>query len=236
MTTKMGKPPQAPQPLVIIKREQQKRYRRSKQAKRSRSKDREELVRGVCGKRLLPLDDSSRVKYQKADRMGLLYADMYARYYRTQYPMNIRRKMEENKSITGCLFRAVAQAEMVDASYQDYLEAQFHWIDDYKQEAPTFSQLASMWAVRRYTWWKKMKDEGDEPAFSVHPGACDHIDPAGTDTAFIMAYDSRLLTRMVKDIGSEEEVWELCGDPVDDEVFSLVFKQTREVWRKMYQK
>jgi len=233
----VGKPPrQAPEPMVVVKRDQEKHYRRSKKARRGRSQDREEMVRQVCGKRLLPLDDASRVKYQKADQMGSIYAKLYARYYRRPYEMNMRRKMETNKSIMGCLCRAVAQAEMVDATFQDYLEAQFYWINDHKQEAPTFSQLASMWAVRRYTWWKKMKEEGDEPAFSVHPGACDkRIDPTESDREFLLEYDGKLLKQMIKNLGSEEEVWSLCGDPDDSEAFSLEFKKTREVWRNMYQ-
>jgi len=41
---------------------------------------------------------------------------------------------------------------------------------------------------------------------------------------------------MVRQWGSEEEVWRMFGSPEDTEVFSSVFKKTREVWRSMYGK
>jgi len=225
---------EAPEPQILYVKARQKQAKKARKT-RTRQPDPEDMVRAVCTGKLRPVRAREADPMRKAYQMANHYADLFARYYKRQR-MNMRTRLEEKSGVATCFMRAVAQAEMLCAPFGDYMAAQFHWITDYHGRPPHYSEICSAPAIVRYRRWQELKAGGDEPAFQVHPAILGGgvRDPRETPSEVVMKYEQDVLTRMIKQVGSEREVWLLCGEPGNNEVFTDGFKETRPVWRSIY--
>lgn len=228
---------EAPEPQVLYV---QKRQKQAKKAKRTRTRqpDPEDMVRDVCGKRLTRIRAKEAQPMRYAYQMADIYSEMFARYYgRPHHVMNMRKRLEEKKSTKACFLRAVAQAQMLGALFREYMEAQFYWISDYHGRPPRYPEIASAAAIVRYRRWKELDAEGSAPAFQVHPAVVGGVvDPRQTPPEVVARYETDVLDRMIRQTGSEKDVWLLCGELGDNEVFTDGFKRTRPVWRELYER
>lgn len=215
--------------------EKEKSFRKQKRKLSSIYDDKERIVRDVCAKRLLPKSQESNKDKREVTIFASEYSRKYASY--TKSRMFDWRKAEKEGTFSLILCgRAVAQANMLKASYRDYIEAQFYWFNDYYQRAPYLGEIASAGALVRYQAWKELREGRQISDDVVHPAKIvTKINTLDTTDDTIIKYETAVLKRMIRNWGSEEEVWMLCGTPGDEEVFSDSFKRTREVWRNMYE-
>jgi len=230
----------APVPLSLILREKQEKRKKRRDRRRRTSialssTDKEEIIRGVCSGRFAPVGGIKQQTARAADEMASLCAELHAEYYGSRVS-DWQSRLQQNKGHLGCCSRAAAQADMLGVCYRDYLRAQFYWINDYFSRPPRYSEIASPGAIVRYEKWKIVKEDGQAPPMVVHPAIMGNIDPRDQLDSDVIEYEKIVLERMVRQWGSEEEVWRMFGSPEDTEVFSSVFKKTREVWRSMYGK
>lgn len=217
-----------------------KHMKRQRRRGRLTQQDREELVKLAC----TPLGKPKQVRfpkeevieiYQKAYAMGAAFSAKYANYNKSR-PFDAYRVLDESKQRMSLCARAAAQADILEASYADYVEAQFYWFDDYFVRSPRMSEIASPGAVRRYTTWKELREKKRITPEVIHPAVV-------TGRLFgqkefpqeMRKFEEQVLARMIRQWGSEEAVWELCGEPGEEEVFSDAFKRTRAIWRDLYE-
>ena len=223
-------------PLELVAKEKEREVRkRAKSKRRMNAKDKEDIIRAACaGSKPIASTSAFGQGLRAAEVMASIFADKYARYTRKR-KFDWRARLQSNKQALSCFSRAAAQADLIQAVYDTYIEAQFYWFDDYFKRAPRYTECASPIAPLRYNAYMALKQQGQTPNHVVHP-ARRVVDTRQRNTEEFMEFELKVLHRMIRQWGSEREVWELCGEPGDDEVFTEEFKQTREVWRTLFGK
>jgi hypothetical protein len=203
-------------------------------------KDREDLVQLAC----TPIGHTKQVRFPKEDKiklhqkaylMGVAFFSKFSQYNSTR-PYDAYRVLDEKKQRMSLCARAAAQADILNAPYGDYVEAQFYWFDDYFVRSPRLTEIASPGAVTRYTSWKELRQKKRVTPEVIHPAVV--TGKIYTKKEFpeeMRKFEEQVLERMIRQWGSEQEVWEMCGEPEDQEVFSDAFKRTRAIWRGMYE-
>lgn len=199
---------------------------------------RDEAVKRACSISWAPMiageDEKRRLREREADRMMMLYAEALCRYHRS-HPIDWRKKLERASTL-GCMMRAVIQAHLLDCKFEQYVKAQFYWINQHFSRAPTYAEMASAGALSRVKHYRALEEEGQVGGYTINPAAVGKLQLTTEDLLVptIREYEETILRQMIQRWGSEETVWELVGDPSDESVFSNAFKQTREVWRTMF--
>ncbi len=175
-----------------------------------------------------------KTKPTDSNRAALLMAEACARKHAKYVGSRVTDWMAalEKRGRLACCMRASIQADMLQAPYAEYVEAQYYWFNDYFQRAPRYSEIAASGSLVRYKSWKALQEKRDIPARTVHPAlAGGRVNPAETPPDVVLRYEEQILRRMVRRLGSEEAVWELCGRLGEEEVFSDAFKKTRPIWQ-----
>jgi len=209
-----------------------KKLKKGKENRPLTTKEKEEIVKKVCSGEIRKRDSSKSEKRRSAKEAANIYSDLHAEYYNHR-PVDWMGKVERHKGLLGCFSRAVSQAEMMGVDVEDYLRAQFWAIDQVFRRAPTYAEIASLGAIKRYEQWNGIVREGKAPRKVIHVAVHGNIDPSKTTYKEEEKYHRWALEGMIKMHGTEEDVWEIVGDP-EDETFPLWFKQKREVWLRMF--
>lgn len=190
-------------------------------------------MRLVCAGKLVPNKDSVSIPSRAANEVAQCYAEKHAKYYSHRHK-NWRKVVDSNRGVVGCCSRAAAQADLLNASIADYLEAQFWFFDEAFSRPPTYAEIAAPKCLLRYNKWRVAVVHEGVPTTTVSKSR-GRVDPSKTKESVVQAYEEKVLERMIKQWGSEEKVWELFGEPGDEEVFSDKFKKTRVIWREQYE-
>ena len=230
----------APIPLTELQEETARKRRKMSSLERRRHdrdsvKRKEEIVRGLGSGALAGVAPKKAEQRREADLMAYEYAKKVTKYRKVLRVYDWQKRLQQNAGQVGCMSRAVAQAEILGASYNDYLEAQFYWFDDWYSRPPRYPEIASAGAIVRYRKWKVLRDTGVAPKCTVHPATVIvKVEAKKELPEAVLRYEQKVLSRMVRQWGSEEEVWRLFGSPGNCEVFSDSFKETRQCWRDIY--
>jgi len=225
-----------PTPMAIRERqiqEKEKRVRKKGGSLYFIQREKEELIRAVCSNQVKSKSLGSAAKGKEAEQFADEYARIYAYYKKTRVFDWRKASIEGTFSLVLCS-RSVAQAGLLNATYEDYIKSQFYWFNDYFERAPRLAEMASAGAIIRYQKWKELNDKGSIVPDVVHPAlAGTKVNTKDTSNLHVLKYETMVLERMIKVWGSEEDVWDICGELGDEEVFSDSFKMTRYVWKKM---
>jgi len=204
-------------------------------SKKPSSSEMELGVRLVCsGKLISNKGDISEIS-RFVKEVAQVFAAKHAKYY-SHRPTNWRKSIESNRGILGCCSRAAAQAELLNTSVEDYIEAQFWFFDEAFGRAPTYAEIAAVGALLRYKKWREALVHDGIAKTTVNVVTGGRFNPKKTKREVVMNYELKVLERMVQQWGSERKVWELFGSPGDEEVFSEEFKRSREIWADIYSK
>lgn len=195
-------------------------------------KDLELGVRLVCAGKLLPNREEFSISHRRSNEVAQVYAAKHAKYYSHRL-QDWRKSIKSNRGILGCCSRAAAQADMLKTPVEDYIEAQFWFFDEVFSRAPTYKDIAAAGAMLRWKKWRVALYHDGIPRTTVSK-VRGQSDPRKTEKEVLIAYEQKVLERMIQQWGSEEKVWEMFGELGNEEVFSDAFKNSREIWRKMF--
>jgi len=194
----------------------------------------ENIARGVIAGRFLPNADSdNRDTSVRISEAAECFAKLHATYYAKRI-VDWRKRLEDNPGVMGCLSKAVAAAEWIGCTVEDFLKSQFWWFDMAFKRTPTYQEIAGPKSRVRYQEWLRVKQYGGVALNIRYPAIRGVQDVGDTTAEEILDYELSVLAKMVKQWGGEAKVWEMFGDVDDDEVFSLGFKNSRATWRNMY--
>lgn len=217
-----------PEPLS-----QYNKRRRGKRRRLLTEQELEEGVVGVCSGRLVA-DESAKTKKVREAHFALqVYIDKHALYWSSR-KKSWRRVAERSPGALGCCSRAVAQAQLLEVDIHDYMEAQFWFFNEAFARPPTYAEIAASGCLLRYKKWRMAKVAGEAPSATVNAATGGIFNPKDTLPEVVLAYEEKVLERMIRQWGSEEEVWRMFGALGDEEVFSDSFKVTRDIWNKIY--
>jgi hypothetical protein len=191
-------------------------------------------VVGVCSGKLEGDSDSFSQKNRIAHLALQVYIAKYATFWGARFK-DWRKIAERAPGALGCCSRAAVQAELLSASIDDYMEAQFWFFNMAYSRPPTYPEIAGPGGLLRYKKWRVAKVQGEAEEVTINIATGGTFNPKDTLPEVVLAYENNVLKRMIKQWGGENAVWRLFGQPGDEEVFSDAFKQTREIWRRMYE-
>lgn len=221
----------APIPVSEYMREEKARIKKMNKSRRPRehARLRQDVVRGMCGGNFRTQKVTAEVEgRRKARQMASLYLDKVDRYvggYRPSY----KRKSSLRASDLGCFARAVCNAQEAGLTPEEFLESQFFYLHSWYSRCPRPSELASHKAIKRAEEWKACRDKGEAPKATVSA-----VQERLQQFQTTLQDEERVFQRMCRLWGGESEVWQMFGDPEDESVFSNTFKETKELWLKMY--
>lgn len=223
-----------PVPLSSVR----KRKKNKSKKKSSRVMSLEEMEQGVvdvCSGRLIGRRSDVAVPVIKAHNMLQLYLNKLAVYYRKRKKF-WKNVIEKSPGVLGCCSRAVAQSEVLDVSFEDYLSAQYWFFHEAFARPPMYSEIASPGALLRFKRWKDMQAQGMVSKVVIDKALGGSFSPQDTLPEALKSYEEKILENMIRQWGGEDKVWKLFGRIGNEEVFSDVFKKTRSVWVEMYLK
>lgn len=216
-------------PIPMDTPSQRKGRRRERQSLSVEQK--EQKVKDVCLGRVAAHRDDYAERMRVAYEVGQVFSEKLATYYQTRQVTWMKR-LQENKGVLGCCSRAAFQAEIIGASIEDYVEAQFWFFDLSFRRPPRYRDLAGKGANFRYVQWLDSQTTG-MPSKTIHVTGGQILDPRKATKEDEMVYENRMLQYMIRGWGSEEKVWEMFGDP-DNDTFPAWFKVSRPIWCEMY--
>jgi len=193
--------------------------------------EREEVVQKVCSQAVAPPAQKHAQPRRAAKQVAQLYSQKHALYHR--HRATSWQRAIENRGVLGCCAKVVAQADVLQVEVEDYVEAQFWWFDTAFGRAPSYKELAGPKATYRWKAWRVARVHGEAHQKTVHVATGGTFNPQDTSVADELEAELKTLERLVRQWGSEEEVWRLMGD---QGVFSDAFMQTRPLWVKMTEK
>ena len=216
-------------PYEIVVREKQKRQLHGQLSQ----EDRQDLIRQAKSGITVQRPDEVVSRMQGAQAVAAAYIDKYSHYYK-RHPFSVERLLETPSKIAQAL-RVLSQVEIVQASIANYIESQFYWFNKFMSRAPYFTEIAAPKSVERYERWAALRQEYRIQPHTLHVSA---VRPGLFDTVKRdeehFKFEEKVLQRMIIQWGSEEEVWQMCGQPGEEEVFSDSFKETRSIWKSMF--
>lgn len=236
------KPKKAPVPIEeakeLLKPKIPKRKRRTGQSKEG-LRQRDEAVKRAHSFLWAPLKKGSifsqeHQQLREMDRMMATYADLLSSYHGKRL-MNWQKRLERN-STKGCMMRAAIQRETIGCSFEDYMQAQFYFFNLWYSRAPTYAECASKWAVKRVRDYQQLQKKDQAGGTVISPETIGENALESQPLAYESKedYDLKILEGMIERWGSEEMVWNICGDPADESIFLNAFKKTRSSWCEMF--
>lgn len=231
----------APVPIQTIRRERIQASRGLKKKSGSKAKrilskeDRDEIVRGVMRGDYLgkSLDVApGKIGTYEAQEVASHYAHAHAKYFGHRV-VNWRSRLQSSPGVLGCFLKAAITADMCKVSAESFVASQFWWFDQVYGKAPRIQDLAGPNSKLRVEQWKEKKDNGGVARNIVHRASHGFVKQNKEELA-LLEYEASVLQRMIERWGSERQVWEIFGDPSDEDVFSNVFKRSRSIWVGLY--
>ncbi len=211
-------------PHEIVVREKKKQRLHGK----LNQEDKQDLVTSMRSKQSVVACSESE-QLRQAQYTAALYIEKYVQYYNKR-GFSVER-LVETPAKRAQLSRIFIQSELLDVSVQDFIESQFYWFNKTFTRAPFVTEIASNKALTRFQEWALLRQYQRIDPKTIHVTA---IKPNVLAPINPMEMEIKILERMIRRWGSEEQVWKICADDDEDPVFSLSFKRSRPLWVAIY--
>lgn len=224
-----------PLSLVAVVRDKQKEIRsRPKSKRKMTAEDKEDILRAKTqGARGSSMSEEEEHQLYYVEQMGFWFAEKFAIYHHKKRYASWRDLLYKRPGVGACLSRSVAQCELLGVTCEEYMEAQFFMFHQMFGRAPKVYECCTPNAISRVLEWLRKREQGTVSTKTVAKSVYTK-DPTQISQDEQMEYELKVLQKMIRHWGSEEAVWEMCGEADNEEVFSNAFKRTRLIWKQRF--